>query len=92
VGITCGHPVRTKNLIGVEFREVVNDVQNRLSAFKFTEGNRYFRPAHNYCGAQGAGGKKRFLRTGSGKRQLRAWGFSAEVKLTPSVVRGSTQH
>ena len=42
-------------------------------------------------GDEGGRGRKKCLRTGSEKRQFLALGFSGEVKLTRSVVRGSPQ-
>jgi len=41
---------------------------------------------------EGGSGRKKCLRTAAEKRQLRALGFSGDVKLTPSVVRAGTQH
>ena len=43
-------------------------------------------------GDEGGWGKEKCRRNRSEKRQFRALGFSGDVKLTPSVVRGSTQH
>jgi len=43
-------------------------------------------------GDEGGWGKGKCRRNRSGKRQFRALGFSEEVNLTPSAVRGSTQH
>lgn len=40
---------------------------------------------------EGGSGRKKCLRTGSEKRQLRVLRFSGEVKLARSVVRGSTR-
>jgi len=41
---------------------------------------------------EGGSEREKCLRTGSEKRQLLALGFSGDAKLTPSVVRASTQH
>jgi len=43
-------------------------------------------------GDEGSWGKEKCRSNRSERQQFRALGFSGDVKLTPSVVRGSTQH